>query len=85
MRIMMSDGMEKIDKSSGEMTEDHTNIVHLKVHQKHLDHKCSNLIITHLFSKTNRRNKEYNQIIYLYQISMDMSSILDIDLKKEAN
>ena len=85
MRIMMSDGMEKTDNSSGGMTEDHTNIAHPKVHQQHPDHKYSSRLITQLCSKINQRNKDYNLTIYLHQISTDMSCILDIDLKKEAN
>ena len=69
----------------GGMTEDHTNIAHPKVHQQHLDHKCSSRIITQLCSKINQRNKDYNLTIYLHQISTDMSYILDIDLRKGAN
>ena len=38
------DGMEKIDKNSGEMTVNRTNTVHLRIHLQHRDHKYSNLI-----------------------------------------
>ena len=52
------DGMEKIDKNSGEMTVDHTNIVHLRVHLQHRDHKYSNFSQPNYIPKPTDRTRD---------------------------